>query len=435
MKMFYCLLLLICPLRNCAQPPVPLSVGDKVPDIIFKEILNAPYTGTGLASSTDKLLLLDFWATWCASCVREFPKLDTLQLAFKDRLTILLVNEPNSGDDIKKVNAFFEKKTNPGGKKFALPVIFSSEQLTKWFPHLTIPHTVWIYRNKVIAITGAAEVNAANIQSVLENKVIAFEIKEDQMDFDFHKPLLENDNGGTASSLLYKSVFTKFLNGAGGATGQLLSPDSLQLRKFYINKPVLSLYSSAFPNLETNRRILDDELYGLLLNDTQNLKWKTDHYFCYEQTLASGTNPEKQQRLMQLDLDRQFELFSRIEKRLIKCYVLKLKNAGLLNTPAPGAVKGGLQKDDNGYWIIKNHGISALVIALNRQSVGKPFFPVVLDETGYALPVNIKLEVKDIHDLDALQKILPSCGLELIIADREVDMLVISKQFSPKQTH
>lgn len=435
MKCFYCLMLILCPLWNRAQPLVQrasLSIGDKVPDIQFNDLLNAPFTTTSLAASFDKLLLVDFWATWCASCIREFPKLDSLQQIFKDRLNILLVNNPKSGDDKKKITAFFEKKRNPAGKKFALPVLLNDTLLAAWFPHNTIPHTVWIYRRKVIAITEAAAVTAANIQTVLDNKAIAFDTKEDQMDFDFHQPLLESGNGGTPAALLYKAVFTKYLKGAGGAVGQVLSPDSLLLRKFYINKSVLSLYNFAFPKLASNRFVLNEELYPSLLCDTQNFQWKRDHYFCYEQTLVFGTSTEKQQQCMQLDLDRQFGLYSRIEKRLISCYVLRLRNAGVLTRAASVLMPDGIQKNEDGYWVIKNRPIAALAALLNRQSGGKAFYPVVLDETGYALPISINLEVKDLHDLESLQKILPSFGLELIRAEREVDILVISKQHLSK---
>ncbi len=435
MKCFYCLILLLCPLWDRAQPLVqraPLSIGDQVPDIQFNDVLNAPIASTSLAASFDKLLLVDFWATWCGSCIREFPKLDSLQQTFKDRLNILLVNNPKSGDDKKKITAFFEKKRNAAGKKYALPVLLNDTLLAAWFSHNTIPHTVWIYRTKVIAITEASAVTAANIQTVLDGKTIAFDTKEDQMNFDFHQPLLENENGGTPAALLYKAVFTKYLKGAGGAVGQVLSADSLLLRKFYINKSVLSLYNFAFPELASNRLVLDEELYSSLLSDTQNLKWKTDHYFCYEQTLAFGTDPVKQQQCMQLDLDRQFGLYSRLEKRLVPCYVFRLRNAELLTKAASISMADGIQKDESGYWVVKDLPIAALAALLNRQSAGKAIFPVVLDETGYALPVSINLRVKNLHDLESLQKVLPSLGLELIRAEREVEMLVISKQHLSK---
>ncbi len=51
-------------------PPVP------VPDVRFADAGGRPLT---LADFRGRVVLLNFWATWCAPCVREMPSLDRLQ--------------------------------------------------------------------------------------------------------------------------------------------------------------------------------------------------------------------------------------------------------------------------------------------------------------------------------------------------------------------
>ena len=425
----FCLLLL-CPILNIAQSSkisAPLKIGTIVPDTKFKKVLNASYKTTNIYAFSDKLLLIDFWATWCAPCIKEFPKLDSLQAKFKDRLQVLLVNNPKSGDDEKKINELLEKKRTPSGKKFSLPIILNDEQLAKWFPHFGIPHTVWIYKGKVVAITGAMDVTAANIQTVIENRILSIETKEDQMDFDDNKPLIENGNGGSTSSILYKSLFTSFLNGARGSVGQETSTDNSIKRKYFINKPLLFLYSYVFPQLPNNRVILDESLYPLVICDTISTRWIKYHCFSYEQTFPFNMSLAQQQRFMQADLDRQFGLFSRLEKKRIKCYVLVLTDSLLLTRSYTNATGEGLLKLDNGFWVLKNSVLSNLLMQLNWQSSYKPLIPVVLDETGYNSKVDIEFKLKNLHDLPALQKLLPAFGLELIEVERDVEMLVISK--------
>jgi thiol-disulfide isomerase/thioredoxin len=49
-------------------------------------------------NSTGKLLLVDFWATWCAPCVTEFPKLETMYRMYGHRafdLVTVSVNYPD----------------------------------------------------------------------------------------------------------------------------------------------------------------------------------------------------------------------------------------------------------------------------------------------------------------------------------------------------
>ena len=54
-----------------------------------------------------KLLILNFWATWCAPCKKEMPSLDNLQSnAELNNLKIFAINV--SKENIKKIDKFFK---------------------------------------------------------------------------------------------------------------------------------------------------------------------------------------------------------------------------------------------------------------------------------------------------------------------------------------
>ena len=64
-----------------AAQPKPL------PDL---EIQNADDKPMKLSDFKGKVVLLNFWATWCTPCVKEMPSLDRLQAAFpKDKFVIV----------------------------------------------------------------------------------------------------------------------------------------------------------------------------------------------------------------------------------------------------------------------------------------------------------------------------------------------------------
>src|SRR4051812_18728652 len=173
MKIIYCFMLLLCLVTGRAQTaPVlkPLSIGDIIPNIVFNNILNASYNSTSVDAHADNLLLLDFWATNCSSCIKEFPKLDSLQAMFNGRMHILLVNEPGSGDSQKMIESFLDRKRNPAGKRYGLPIVFNDNSLARLFPHNSMPHTVWIYKAKFYAVTEADEFNVANIEAVFAGR-------------------------------------------------------------------------------------------------------------------------------------------------------------------------------------------------------------------------------------------------------------------------
>jgi thiol-disulfide isomerase/thioredoxin len=64
-----------------AKDPKPL------PELAFTDGDDKPLT---LAAYKGKTMLLNFWATWCAPCVKEMPSLDKLQAEMgKDRFVVL----------------------------------------------------------------------------------------------------------------------------------------------------------------------------------------------------------------------------------------------------------------------------------------------------------------------------------------------------------
>src|SRR5690606_25869757 len=76
----------------------PLKVGDTIPKELWNmplQVVNHP-EGKDTITLNDyrdkKLIILDFWATWCKSCIEGFPNLSRLQKEFPEQLDVLLVN-------------------------------------------------------------------------------------------------------------------------------------------------------------------------------------------------------------------------------------------------------------------------------------------------------------------------------------------------------
>ena len=104
------------PLNNMAinETPKPIS------SIIFEDFLG---NEINLKDFKGKLLILNFWATWCAPCKKEMPSLDSLyqDKKFKN-LKVLAINmeQPNKlktkkfFDDlnIKNLEIFFDSDLN-----------------------------------------------------------------------------------------------------------------------------------------------------------------------------------------------------------------------------------------------------------------------------------------------------------------------------------
>jgi len=74
-------------------------------DVIFKD---ANQKDVNLADFKGKLLMLNFWATWCSPCREEMPSLDDLQLNSKfNNLKIFPINIGQ--EDVLKSKYFFKE--------------------------------------------------------------------------------------------------------------------------------------------------------------------------------------------------------------------------------------------------------------------------------------------------------------------------------------
>ncbi|MAG95983.1 MAG: redoxin family protein [Alphaproteobacteria bacterium] len=76
-----------------------------VPEIGFIDAMGQPHT---LQEFQGRVVLLNFWATWCAPCRREMPALDRLQAKLGgDDFMVLALSQDRKGPPV--VTAFLQK--------------------------------------------------------------------------------------------------------------------------------------------------------------------------------------------------------------------------------------------------------------------------------------------------------------------------------------
>ncbi len=76
-----------------------------VPMIDYMQLQNR------LQSGRDTTFVINFWATWCAPCVKELPDFEKLQANFKNqKIKVLLVSMDSPSELEKSVIPFVKKK-------------------------------------------------------------------------------------------------------------------------------------------------------------------------------------------------------------------------------------------------------------------------------------------------------------------------------------
>jgi peroxiredoxin len=70
---------------NIATTQAALNVGDPLPDLSSYKL-----EGSLPDSLKGKVVVLDFWASWCGPCAESFPVMDELQNKYKDQGLVVL---------------------------------------------------------------------------------------------------------------------------------------------------------------------------------------------------------------------------------------------------------------------------------------------------------------------------------------------------------
>src|SRR5690606_13549083 len=216
----------------------PLQVGDTIPEELWNlplEVVNHP-DGKETITLNDyrdkKLIILDFWSTWCAPCIKLIPKLESIAEEMgSDFQAVAITSEPSG-----KISDFLKKR--------ALNVwtVVNDSTFKSTFPRSSIPHEIWIKENKVFAITDAAQIEEHVVAAVMAGDVAALPEKRFNSSYDRTIPLLVDGNGGTASDLLYHSVITGYLDGIGGGGVDEVLPGRYRLR--ILNSSPVTMYQS-----------------------------------------------------------------------------------------------------------------------------------------------------------------------------------------------
>lgn len=394
----------------------PLSIGDTVPDVFLHNIINYKTASARISDFRGKLVILDFFATWCTNCIAVLPELDSLQREFGDKIQIFVVDyEP-----AKQAISFL--KSNPIGKESSLPFITEDTLLSKLFPHSIVPHEVWIKPDGIFyAATAGDQVNKNNIKDLLAGKEVALRMKTDIMNFSMQRLLFFNKNVRISENNLKSySILSGYIEGI--PSGSIIQRDTNHLirRVCFTNASIKQLYQFAFNiSWPDNRYVINVSNPSMVeFSNGDYSAWVPQHTYCYE-LLTPPMTLEKIQEKMINDLVNYFGYKAEIEKRKIKCFVIRSdKNAKRAISPRgkPQYNFSNNQEPKS----MTNQPISKLIYYLN-YSLSVP----VIDEANFTQPIDMKLP-DDLLNIDSLKSALHQYGFDMKEANRDIEVFVIS---------
>ena len=150
------------------KPAVNVKVGDLAPTLGLEKLLQAPAGAkTDWPSLRGNVVVLEFWATWCAPCIAAIPHLNEVAEQFKDKpVKFISLTE----EDEATITSFLSRRTIKGWVGLDLDSSVFESYLGKI---ALIPRTVIVdQQGKVISVTSPSSepLTAEKLNQILEGK-------------------------------------------------------------------------------------------------------------------------------------------------------------------------------------------------------------------------------------------------------------------------
>jgi thiol-disulfide isomerase/thioredoxin len=398
------------------KPGLTVKIGDKVPDVRINDLMNYPAKTARLSDFKGKVLILDFWDTWCTGCLENMPEMAKLKQEFANSVQFISVTDQSQS----VINPFLQ--WNDQVRNLKLTIATGDKKLSALFPHRLVPHIVWINQEGVyLGATSQNDLNPEIINGILKTGVAEFsDPKTDILNFDPQKPLFVNGNGGQPK-VLFKSILAAYQPGLPSQMQTLMNGGNERIMA--TNVAPYELYCKVFAispySLPPNRIIYTDTALSRIFR-YQKGKSKSGSLFCYE-IIFPAKSEKKMYQLIRNELDHWLSIHVTLENRLTDCYVLRSTG-----THAKALLPDSLTIKNSGN-SIKGQSIFTLTSLLNNQPDMKP----VLDDSHLATKVTIALG-SQLHGIKEINRALLPYGLTFREEKRNLKMMFVSPAVLPE---
>ena len=391
MKNSFLLLPFLCftGLIGFAQGP---KVGDKLPPFTLDRVVNSQRPTISAADAAGKLLIIEFWGTWCTPCIPALRHLDSLQKQFADDLVVIAVSD----DSVERLQKFLTKYP------VSIPLASDPKRvMQRLFKYQMVPHTIVVDRNqRIVAVTTPDQLSETVINKLIKKQSVSLAVKEDA-EFDPKKDYFNADSATRFSveTKPYMEGFPSFSRPGRGA---------FQDRRLtFINVLPDMVFQRAYD--VSSVRIKNERPKELTAFEPENI-------LCFDiivpEAQKAGLN-----KMMLAEAEKRFPIHAELIKRNVPVYILTQDKTQKSFTPSR---RKQLFSSGGG-------GIEAAGAPMNvlRDYVENTLNRPVLDETGLTDKYDFNLEVRQEDLKQSMAESLKKLGLTLVEATRDIDFLVL----------
>jgi uncharacterized protein (TIGR03435 family) len=373
-----------------------VKIGDSVPDYQFEKVLNYLKPSINLREAKGKILIIEFWGTWCGPCIPALEHLNELQQKFKNDVVIVGISD----DTEERLNKFLLKRP------VTIPLVADPmNKSAKYFQVKAYPQTFVADKNgKIFAITHPDEITEEKIKDlVLGKKVeIATHINVSHPSIDYF-----NADQKTIFSFAIKPM----IDSVRGNISKRGNGVFQNRRYSLINGTTDQFIKEIFQR--TNSRTL-------ILADKKQFEFKPENRFCFDIIVPEDDKVDFY-KIAQEEVKMRFKYKIYIEEKIVDVFVLRKIEGNTVLKPSQSEPK-----------IVFPAEYKRLRFSMEGNKMGR-FIEVLEDQ--YDIPVIDETGLKDKYDLtvdwargnkEERTKELQNIGLTLEKTQRPVEMLVIA---------
>jgi len=372
-----------------------------------------------------KVVILEFWETWCGPCIQGMPHLKDLKDKFPNDLQIICI----SSDDMKKASSYISEHSYPFDYVFD-----AKKQLSAVFPHSSIPHTVVIDKKGGIqAETFPGYLTEEIVKSLISGNSIDVPLKHnfDPTKLESNKTEqslllfdLKNTELGDNNCSQYSTTVNKKRIVTGYTANAFKDTIETILQSNLAGKNILELYSYAYSDLSEFRFTFPEELNYIKSTSPSN-KYKLN---CSISNLMGDVHA-----IMIRQLNAAFGLET--ERVLIDTTVLVLKkiepndrSITIENNPNRG-------KSQESSMLIQSFDAKGTFLGLSdiahliESKTHLPIESVSIDSKKYNLDISINADFKT--SLEEWLRLFEKEGIFLVKEKRKAEFIRIKKGCSP----
>lgn len=382
-----------------------LQIGDQVPEEFWNQLhlfsKNGHLVKESLNAHRGKLLVIDFWASWCAPCLSAFPVMDSLSAQY---------------DGLQFIKATYEEVA----VKAASSSIIQDTLLSQYFAHRIIPHYAWISpTGRVLAFTAKDGLNAEHIEKMLIGERASILTK---FDLDFSKPIFLHMPDSVRVLDMY-SAFHKGLYKGLPSGFHYRASNGRTVGMSIMNQPLKGIYRKLARQLLLG---LDSNFmhnpFIVEVSDPNNAEFdapvsRDNVLYTYDIELSEDKSSQLHQIVLD-DINRHTPYQGSIEQREVPVFLLsKLKNTDARNYTK--ASQSG-ESHAGGSVRLKDNTAASLIRYLNA---GAKMGRFIVDATGNSeIPL---LAISGKASAQQIEASLNDHGLELVPSSAELTVFVV----------